>query len=246
VIYLIKGEISLKKVVNVFEESWKELTKEYSEARMVSTFCSEADVELHLAHKLLNKLPPESVHIEFPIPYEVKRLYSELWGWGRVGAKKCIKPDIAIINPLEPKAFLFAELKFTPIYWSYLPLYLALKKKLGKESVEEVEKGLKRTINYLQRIRQEEPTQQDIEKTYFGLDKQGRTGVEKLIGILNDLESREGETVAGYLCVIDEIYPNIGEILQKAIRKYNPPSRFKILAQHFKVYENLVEILKKL
>jgi len=42
-------------------------------------FCSEADIELYLAHKLLSKLPSIAVHIESPIPLEVKRLEVELW-----------------------------------------------------------------------------------------------------------------------------------------------------------------------
>jgi len=243
---LTKQELSRKNIVKIFEESWQELTEEYPEARMVSTFCSEADIELHLAHKLLNKLPAESIHIEFPMPLEIERFSSELWAWGRVKMRKCFKPDVVIIDTLEPIPYLFAEIKFTPIYWSYLPLYLATERKLNEEAVEEVKVGLKRTINYLEKLRQVEPTQQDIEKTYFGVDKQGRTNVEKLIGIINDFERKERETVNGYLCVIDEIYPNIKGILQKSIEKYNPPTQFKVLAQHFTVYEDLKKTLGKL
>jgi len=160
---------------------------------------------------------------------------------------KCIKTDIAVIDPVDSYLYLIAELKFTPIYWSYLPLYRA-RKKLSKEALDELKKGLKRSINYLQKIRRKEPTQQYMEKTYFGpIDKHGRTKVEKLIGILNDFERKKGEIVPVYLCVIDEIYPNVEEILQKAIKKYNPPSQFKILAIHFMIYEDLektLEILK--
>lgn len=243
---MTKEELSLDEVVKIFEESWKELIEEYAEARMESTFCSEADIELHLAHKLLNKLPAASVHIEFPMPFEIERFSNELWAWGRVKMTEYIKPDIVVIDPLEPRPYLFAELKFTPIYWSYVPIYLALEKKLDKEAVEEVKKALKRTINFLQRVRQEDPSPQDIEKTYFGVDKRGRTKVEKLIGMLNDFERKEGNVVSGYLCVIDEIYPNIEEILQKAVKEYNPPSQFRILAQHFTVYEDLKKTLEKL
>ena len=239
-------ELNQKKVVEIFEENWKELIKEYGEARMVTTFCSEADIQLHLAHRLLNKLPPESVHTEFPMPLEIERLSHELFAWGRVKMRKYVKPDIVIINPLVPHVYLVAEVKFTPLYWSYLPIYLALEKKLNKEGVEEVKKALERSISYLRKIRREEPTQQDIEKMYFGVDKRGRTNVEKLIGILNDFEKKEGEIVTSYLCVIDEIYPNIKEILQKGIKKYNPPSQFKILAEHFPVYKHLEKALEKL
>jgi len=243
---LLEEELSKEEVAKIFDESWKELVKEYGEARMVSTFCSEADVELHLAHKLLNKLPPWTVHIEFPIPLEIERLSDELWAHGRVGMRGCFRPDIVIVDPLEPCPYLFAELKFTPIYWSYLPLYFALEKKPPKEALEELKIALKRTIDYLQRIRQVEPAQKDIEKMYFGVDKRGCTNVEKLVGILNDFERKEGETVSGYLCIIDEIYPNIKEMVQKAIMKYNPPTHLKVLAEHFPVYEHLEKTLETL
>jgi len=238
--------LDLREVVKIFEESWKELVEEYAEARTLSTFCSEADVELHLAHKLLNNLPSETVHTQFAAPFEVERLGGELLGLGRVKMRRCFITDIAIIDPIEARPYLFAELKFTPIYWGYLGLYLARKKILSKEAVDELKRALNRSIGYLQRVRQAEPTQKDIEKIYLGLDKQGRTQVDKLIGIINDFEKKEQETVAGYLCVIDEICPNIKEILQKAIKKYNPPSQFKILAEHFNVYESLVKTLEKL
>lgn len=135
--------------------------------------------------------------------------------------KKCQKSEkeldlnIVIIDPIEPHPYLFAKLRFTPTNWSYLPSY-ATRTQLSKAR----EEALKGTINYLKRVRQEEPTQQDVEKMYLGIDKQGHTDVEKLIGIINDFEKKEKETVAGYLCVIDEIYPNIEEILEKAIKKY--------------------------
>jgi len=243
---LTEEELSKEKVVKIFEGSWEELIKEYGEARMVSTFCSEADVELYLAHKLLGNLPAWTVHIEFPIPLEIERFSRELFVGGRVAMKKCIKPDIVIIDPLVPELYVIAELKFFPIYWGYMPLYLATKKELENDAIETLKDAIKRDINYFERVRQEEPTQQDIERRYFGADKQGRTNIEKLIGILNDFEKKEGEIVAGYLCVIDEIYPNIREILQKAIEKFSPPTQFKVLAEHFPIYKHLEKTLETL
>jgi len=238
--------LNRQEAIRIFEESWNEFVNEYHEARMLSTFCSEADVESHLTHKLLGKLPSWTVHTQLPIPLEIERLSRELFVGGRIAMKKCIKPDIVIIDPLVPELYVVTELKFTSIYWGYLPFYLALEKELDEEAIEELKKGLRRSIDYLARVRAEKPTQQDIEKTYFGKDKQGRTNIGKLIGILNDFEKKEKEIVAGYLCVIDEIYPNIQEILQEAIKKYNPPSQFKILAEHFTVYEDLQKTLEKL
>jgi len=244
---LTKEEPSREGAVVIFEESWKELVEEYSEARKLSTFCSEADVELHLAHKLLDKLPPQIVHIELPVPLEIERFSSELFSLGRIKKVKYYKPDIAIMDPIELNLHLIAELKFTPIYWSYVQPLLASKKFLGEEEIEAVKGDLGRSIDDLRRTRQEIPSQRDIEKTYFGLDKRGRTtNVEKLIGILNDFAMKEGQVVTGYLCVIDEYYPNIKDVLQKAIKKYNPPDQFKILAEHIPVYEDLKKILEEL
>jgi hypothetical protein len=49
---LTKEELSREKAIEIFEQSWIELVGEYAEARTLSTFCSEADVELHLASLL--------------------------------------------------------------------------------------------------------------------------------------------------------------------------------------------------
>lgn len=43
-------EFSREEIDEIFEECWNELIKEYPDARAVSTFCSESDVETHLAH----------------------------------------------------------------------------------------------------------------------------------------------------------------------------------------------------
>ena len=67
----MEEELSREEVVSIFKESWKELIEEYSKSRALSTFCSEADVELHLAHKLLNKRARVSKTRKLPI--EVRR-----------------------------------------------------------------------------------------------------------------------------------------------------------------------------
>jgi hypothetical protein len=41
--------------------------------------------------------------------------------------------------------------------------------------------------------------------------------------------------VYAYLCIIDEIYPNLGQMLDKEIEKYNPPAEFNLLFQHYQV-----------
>lgn len=74
-----------------------------------------------------------------------------------------------------------------------------------------MKKDLKRDIKYFENLSQIGPTQREIEKIYL-------KNVEKLIGVINDFERKEGITVNGYLCVIDEIYPNIEEVLQSSSR----------------------------
>ena len=91
-------ELTLEKVVEVFEKSWEELTDEYFEERIVPIWCSESDIQLHLAHKLFNKLPKGCVHIELPVPLEVENFKWHLYATGRVTARKCIIPDIVILN----------------------------------------------------------------------------------------------------------------------------------------------------
>ena len=226
-------ELSLERAIKVFEKCWEELTKEYWEgnARLMSTFCSEADIELHLAHKLLERLPYGSVHIEFPISLDVERLWEDLFSYGRVKARKYIKPDIVIINPTLPvSVYLIAELKFTPAYISFLPLLPAILKIMGKEYMKSLKNGIKENIDYLQRKQKKELTKNE-KKYYLG-------NIDKLIKILKDFEER-GEIVAGYLCFIDELYPNLQQILEEEIEKYEPPDQFKILGMHYPAIETL-------
>jgi len=236
-------ELTLEKVVEVFEKSWDELAYEYEERIRAPIWCSESDIQLHLAHKLLNKLPKGYVHTELKIPLEVEKFSWSLWLGGRVTAKKCIRPDIVIINPYRLVPKLIAEVKFTPVYWGFGPIIEAL---LAKEENREkeyifitsVKNALEKDIKYLKICQEYGPLEREL-KAYT-------KNMDKLIGILNDFKSIEEEVVAGYLCVLDEVYPDIEERLKREIEKYNPPEQIKLIVKHYPTIELLEEALTKL
>jgi len=251
--YMFKGKISpmvvnmgeegltLEKVVEVFEKSWDELTDEYFEERELPIWCSESDVQLHLAHKLLNKLPKGCVHIELPVPLEVENFAWYLCETGRVGARKCIIPDIVILNldTLLPK--LIAEIKFAPVPYGFGPIEKALEfKKEKKETkyVSWIKNELEKTVNNLKSCQESGPPEGEL--------REYTKNVDKLIGILKGFKSEEEEVVAGYLCVLDEYYPDIEERLKREIEKYNPPGQFKLMVEYHPMREELENALTKL
>jgi hypothetical protein len=231
---------SLEKVTKTFEECWEELVKEYSEKRWNPIWCSEADVQLHLARKLLNRLPEGCVHIELPIPLDVEKFSWELFLSGRVSRRECIVPDIVVLNPENLRPILLAEIKFNPVYRS---LYWLVAPWLYEEIIREIVKFLGNDVEGVRNCQKKGPSEQELE--YF------LRNVDKLIQVIKDFKSKEGETVAGYLCVIDEIYPDIEDRIKKKIAEYNPPEHFKVLAKYYpavdvleKAREELVKILK--
>lgn len=247
-----REKFSREEVAQIFENSWSELVEEYPSERILPTWSSEADVQLHLSHKLLSKLPPESIHIEFRVPIDVKRFFHQLWTEGKVTKRKYIVTDISIINidPYNLSPLLMAELKFTPFYRSYYPIMHALAMKREgrqKKFVEETKRVLKSDIEHLLGLREYGPSKDEFEKAYLGRERSGQTTkVEKLITILRDFEEKEGIVVSGYLCIIDELYPDLEERLNKEIDKFNPPDQFKLLFEHIDIKESLEENLKKL
>jgi hypothetical protein len=232
-------ELSLEKVTKTFEACWEELVREYFEKRWTPIWCSEADVQLRLAHKLLNRLPEDLVHIELPIPLDVEEFSWELLLTGRVSRRKCIVPDIVVLNLENLRPILLAEIKFNPVGWGLGWLVSGLSEEIIRKIVKFLGNKIKRIRNW----QKEGPSEQDLE--YF------LKNADKLIQVIKDFKSKEGETVAGYLCVIDEIYPDIEDRIKKKIAEYNPPEHFKVLAKYYpavdvleKAREELVKILK--
>lgn len=235
----------LNKRVNIFEDTLADFAIRYSENRIRATFCSEADIRLQLAHMLLEKLPITDVHAELPIPLDVKQFGDQLWGRGRVSSFQCIKADIAIVDNENFQPQIVTELKYAPLYWGFSPL-LSIPKNGTDVSKKILRERLQSDLDYLQKRRKHVPNQIEIEKAYFGTHKDGPTTVEKMIQIVNRFRTDELTDVRAYLCVFDEIYPNIQLILDKAVDRFDPPDTFKVLAFHIPISDILEDTLNEL
>lgn len=239
------GRSSLEDRVTIFEDTLGEFIEGFSENRIASAFCSEADIRMHLTYKLLSKLPLTDVHAELPIPLDVKQFVPELWVKGRVSSRSCVKADIAIIDYENFCPQIITELKFTPLYWGFSAL-LTVPRSKDEDNKSELRKALLRDLDFLQRRRSEKPSQKDVENIYFGFHRNGPTTVEKMIQIVNKFRIEEQKDVRAYLVVFDEFYPNIEEILNEAIDHLNPPDTFKIIATYWNISEVLQDTLKEL
>jgi hypothetical protein len=208
----------------------------------VPLWCSESDIQLHLAHKLLNKLPKGCVHTELPIPLQVEEFGWELFIRGRISTKRCLVPDIVILDLEKLKPRLIAELRFYPIYWSFNVVFEALQRKMKKEAsefVSEITKALEKSIRKIKSFQKASPSEQELKYAYL-------RNVDKIIQIIKDFENKEGETIAGYLCIIDEFYPNIEDKIKEEIEKYNPPRQFKLLVKYYPAIDILERIYTEL
>ena len=99
-----------------------------------------------------------------------------------------------------------------PVYWGLGWLVSGL----SEEIIRKIVKVLGNKIKMIRSWQKEEPSEPELE--YF------LGNADKLIQVIKDFKSKEGETVAGYLCVIDEIYPDIEDRIKKKIAEYNPRS----------------------
>jgi hypothetical protein len=226
-------------VVEIFEKAWSELCDEYPEKRERLNFYSEADLQVHLARKLLDRLPSGWVHIEVPLRLgKIEEFSGHLWVYGRPVRWREGEPyeaDIAIVDPEDMYPCLLAELKYNPIYWSVdLLRHLVLSKRIKRETVQIVKSELKRLL-------------QDLKLSEIGRgDLAGNlSNVAKLSAALRELRGL-GKTVQGYLCVIDEVYSNapLEEELRKAIREHDP--QIKLLVQSYCIEEIVEEVLRHL
>lgn len=229
----------------IFEDTLGEFIKEFGDGRIQSTYCSEADIRVHLVHRLLSKLPACDVHAELPVPLDVERFHDQLWGRGRVSARRGIKADIAIIDSESFYPQVIVELKFMPLQWGFAPLLQVLHSR-DEEFRRTIKEALQRDLNFLKKTRLEKPKLKDIERRYFSPHKQGPTTVEKMIQIANNFKMKEHREVKLYLCVFDELYPKIQEFLEEAVDRYRPPDGFKIIAEYTDVSQALEDTLKEL
>ena len=80
------SEIGLNEIERIFDESWDELVSEFEDGTWIPMI--EKDLQLYLAHKLINKLSEmgktDWIRIEFPIPLDPSRLKMDLLIYGRI------------------------------------------------------------------------------------------------------------------------------------------------------------------
>lgn len=200
-----------------FEECWDELTKEYWSNRFALGYCSESDVHLDLAFRLINRgLPRSYVHLELPVSLDPDRFNDDILVYGRptMPPKKYFRPDIAIMNGTD--LYLFAEIRWSPIYIH--PVISAAF--LQKEEV----------IKHIQKVHKRYESE-DLQKHIGELMR----NIDRFADTLRKY-NREGLDVVGYLCLIDECCPIIEEQIAKSIRKYDDPQ--------FKCLPRFIDLLK--
>jgi len=107
-------------VIKIFKECWTDLRSEYPKYRSrksVDNFVAywyEPDIQLHLAHKLMLKLPNGWVHQEALFRPEEARDWSRKRRPLRGRPPPGYYPDITIWDPLNNRYYLLAEVK-----WAY-------------------------------------------------------------------------------------------------------------------------------
>ena len=200
------GEIDLDEIERIFDESWDELVSELWDGKWIPM--SEKDLQLYLAHKLINRLfkmgKADWVHIELQMPVDPSKIEYDIIYHGRVKKEKSKgkikRPDITIANIGEfpPQIYLIAEVKyFTPYLLTSPAIRSFLKKmmeeKIDREALERFLRALKTDENqYMARA------DQYIDEILKDLDK-----ISSLIRIYSEAWGIE---ILGCVCVIDEIY----------------------------------------
>lgn len=230
-------------ITSIFEECWKELVNNYLIDRLTNLYCSEGDIQLHFAHKLLEKLRfPTYVHIELPIPIDIEDFQWDFYFSGRPKRKRkkgtCIITDIVVKNVDDLIPLIIAETKYYPFQWNLIPIMEAVEGKVSQETKERAKINLQREISRIETWEKYGPTQSDLK--YF------LRNVDKIVQIIRSFEEQQNELVHAYFCVIDEIYPNLKRKLEDEIKKYNPPNQFKLLVEHYPIRRWMKDQLKKL
>jgi hypothetical protein len=182
------------------------------------------------------------VYVEFPMPFEIDDFMFQRLSLGRTRRTmkkgKGIVADIVVMGAEDLVPTIVAEIKYGPLIWNFFPILYAIAGKLTEEARENLKIALQREIKRLDVWEKLGPSEAVL--TYY------LKNIDKIIQLIKKFKEKENELVYAYLCVIDEIYPNLGQMLEKEIEKYNPPTEFKLLFQHFQVRGWMEEQLKKL
>lgn len=230
---------SEKNVLDVFKECWYDLLNEFQYNRLLNLYGSEGDVRFHLAHKLLCKIQfPYSVHCEFPIPVETEDFGHDVYLYGRPKRKmkqkgECIVADIVVRNLDDTNPLIIAEIKYNPHEWNIQPIIEAIERGT-KEDRDFMKDALMDVILYLEARERNGPTKREL--AYF------LKNVDGMLKVVQNFKERE-KTVYAYLCVIDELYPNLERILKEKCTVF---PEFELLVKCFPRKDWLREQLAKL
>lgn len=236
---VLRNEKSQEEITLLYKTIWKQLIDIYPKYRLFPSWCSEADIQLFIANKLLSHLSPAKVHIEFTIPTDVMEFQPQLFNNGRIlrTPGKHIISDICILDEENLYPQLLAEIKYTPVYTGYYQLMYAIKRKNEKKDTDLSTDYLKSLIIKLERWAVRGPSKTELERLYL-------KNMPKFIHILKAFKKHCN--IVGYLCVINEVYPNLENILKKEIEKYDPPENFIILSEYYNIKDSFKKILNTL
>ena len=235
----------------IFESSWNNVVKSYN--KMPPTWCSEADLQAYLLCELNKSLKAESerqeliAYAELFIPYDPYQFMEQMAQDGRTTRTRNERTkkiegyiaDIVMVDwsePLSPYPLLLAELKFNPVPCPVEFFLLQEPEKIPLH-VQETRKALEESIIRAREVQRLGPSSREIDY-HLGRSSGRESEVERIIRILEGYT----ETFA-YLCVVNELYPNLGDILTDEIKKYNPPPQFKILFNYYPLVEELEKVL---
>lgn len=234
-----------REVARAFEESWSKVAGKPCRNGLLPAWCSEADVKALLARELAGRLTDSRVYVELPIPIDTELFFTSLFTRRALLVERGqVKPDIAVIGRDAPTLILMAKVKLRPVYWGYaalLPVVVAKAQELewvDEEFLESAKICLRRDIWRLEKWEETGPYSEELQ--YY------LEGVGEFIKALKYLQVKEGTPIAGYLCVIDEVHPDIEEALRKRVKELDPPVHFKVLAKYHPAKQRLKELVKQL
>lgn len=196
-----------------FQKCWKMLIDRYKLRKTDFAFLSESDIHRHLAN-LLEKEKAGQVHLEFPMPLDSSKFWSQIQKFRKVTFHRgYYRADICVLVERTPR--LISEIRWMP---ALFPPFQFLKRQDEKVKIAQ-EKLEKKRRRY----------QKGIPRWY--ISKVFRN-LEKFFEVLH--RYRQDSEIDGFLCVIDELCPNIDQQLEKEISRFKAPDNFHLLVGYIK------------
>ena len=210
----------VREVSRAFEDAWAKTIEEYKKATFIPA--NERDLQLHIACNLRDDLRDRGwanwVRIDFPVPLEPERLDSEPFLIGAVIQNKVKKPDIVVADTSEIpwKIYLIAEVK-----------YIVPRSIMGGIWIGCLWRAVERENVEMIRVLRREGFLYELKRDIEWYDEHGADALTT--PVLNDLKKvaelmsiyrGAGLHVAGYVCVIDEIYGYEAESYRELMERY--------------------------